>query len=142
MASGDGLMDRRGVGVRARRVEAIGILARIEQQRDHFGVAALRGQRERPVTVKGTRPGQHPLYIVEAAQAVPWTKPQDLPFTPGKPLPKLGGLFKDGFHIAVADGSVQFIPSRFNEKVFEALITPAGGEAVGFDELRQVKDKK
>jgi hypothetical protein len=32
------------------------------------------------------------LLIVEAAQAVPWTKPQDLPYAADQPLPPLGGV--------------------------------------------------
>ena len=36
---------------------------------------------------------------VEAAKAVPWTKPEDVPYDPKGPLPKLGGLFKDGAQI-------------------------------------------
>ena len=36
------------------------------------------------------------LLIVEGGTAVPWTKPEDIPYDPGKPLPQLGGLFKDG----------------------------------------------
>ena len=35
--------------------------------------------------------------VVEAESPVPWTKPADLTYAPGQPLPKLGGQFKDGF---------------------------------------------
>jgi hypothetical protein len=69
--------------------------------------------------------------VVEASEAVPWTKPQDLAYDATKALPKLGGLFKDGFHAALADGSVHFIPRKTPEKTIRALITPRGGEAVG-----------
>jgi hypothetical protein len=68
--------------------------------------------------------------IVEAGMAVPWTKPADLPFAPDKPLPKLGGLFPDGFHAAFADGAVRFLPKDTAQKTIRALITPQGGEAV------------
>jgi Protein of unknown function (DUF1559) len=49
--------------------------------------------------------------VVEAAEAVPWTKPDELEYTPGGPLPKLGGHFRhwfknDVFLVAHADGSV------------------------------------
>jgi hypothetical protein len=40
--------------------------------------------------------------VVEAAEAVPWTKPADLPYDPKQPLPKLGGMFKDVFNAAFA----------------------------------------
>src|SRR5262249_2360949 len=42
------------------------------------------------------------LLVVEAAAAVPWTAPRDLTYARGKPLPKFGGVFKDGFHMALA----------------------------------------
>jgi hypothetical protein len=48
--------------------------------------------------------------VAEAGAAVPWTKPQDIPYDAGKPLPKLGGLFSDGFHVALADATVRFVP--------------------------------
>jgi hypothetical protein len=35
--------------------------------------------------------------VVEAGQAVPWTAPRDVRYDPKKPVPKLGGLFLDGF---------------------------------------------
>src|SRR4029077_10330578 len=39
------------------------------------------------------------MLITEAAEAVPWTKPEDLVYKPGK-LPKFGGMFKNGFNVA------------------------------------------
>jgi hypothetical protein len=44
--------------------------------------------------------------VVAAADPVSWTKPEDLPHDPGKPPPKLGGQFDDGFYAAFAEGSV------------------------------------
>ena len=44
------------------------------------------------------------LMIVEAGEAVPWTKPEDLPYDPARPLPMLGGLFHNGFQAVMADG--------------------------------------
>ncbi len=44
------------------------------------------------------------LMIVEAGEAVPWTKPEDLPYDPARPLPALGGIFYDGFQAVFADG--------------------------------------
>jgi hypothetical protein len=73
------------------------------------------------------------ILIVEAAHRVPWPKPDELPYDPKKPLPKLGGLFADGFHAAFADGAVRYIASRTDERVLRALITRNGGEII--DEL-------
>jgi hypothetical protein len=67
--------------------------------------------------------------VAEAGEAVPWTKPQDIPFD-GKAVPKLGGQFADGFHVAMADGTVRFVPRGADEKAIRAAITPSGGEAV------------
>jgi hypothetical protein len=70
------------------------------------------------------------IAIVEAAEAVPWTKPDELVYDARKPLPKLGGLFTDGFNVAWMDGSTRFIPHRVDEKTLRALITANGNEVV------------
>jgi hypothetical protein len=70
------------------------------------------------------------LLIVEAFEAVPWTKPADLPYDPDRPLPQLGGIFRDGFQAAMADGSVHLFPTKTPPGTLRALITPAGGEKV------------
>jgi prepilin-type processing-associated H-X9-DG protein len=61
---------------------------------------------------------------------VPWTRPDDLPYAPDQPLPKLGGLFPNGFNAAFADGSVRFINRDTDEAVLRALITWNGGEQI------------
>jgi RNA polymerase sigma-70 factor (ECF subfamily) len=75
------------------------------------------------------------ILIVEAGQAVPWTKPDELPYDAKKALPKLGGQFKEGFYIAFCDGSVRFVRTPIDELTFRALITRSGGEVVDFDKL-------
>jgi RNA polymerase sigma factor (sigma-70 family) len=81
------------------------------------------------------------ILLAVAARPVPWTKPADLPYLADKPLPKLGGQFKDGFHVASADGAVFFAPRTFNEKTLRALITIAGGENDTFADLLGGSDK-
>jgi hypothetical protein len=76
------------------------------------------------------------IAIVEAAEAVPWTKPADLPYDAAKPLPKLGGLFEKGFHAALADGSTQWLKKDFEATQMRAAITRNGGEIADFDKLR------
>jgi prepilin-type processing-associated H-X9-DG protein len=78
------------------------------------------------------------LWVVEAGDAVPWTKPVDLPYDPKQPLPKLGGLFKEGYNILFVDGSVRFAPRDFDEKTLRLLITRADGQPIGpeFERLR------
>jgi hypothetical protein len=70
------------------------------------------------------------ILIVEAAEAVPWTKPDELLYDPDKPLPKLGGRFRTGFLAGMADGTVRLIPYNTLEKVLRALITRNGGENI------------
>ena len=71
------------------------------------------------------------LMVVEAKQAVPWTKPDDIPYASDKPLARLGGLHPRGFHALLCDGSVRFISDAVDEKLLRALITKAGGEVIG-----------
>jgi hypothetical protein len=71
------------------------------------------------------------LLAAEAAEAVPWTAPGDLIYEPGKPLPKLGGHFKRGFHAVFASGSVRFFPADEPETALRAYITRNGREVPG-----------
>jgi hypothetical protein len=72
--------------------------------------------------------------VVEAGAAVPWTAPRDLPYDGKKPLPKLGGLFPDGFHAATADGAVRFYKKgKPSERTLRLGIMPADGYPVGDD---------
>ncbi len=73
------------------------------------------------------------LMIVEAGESTPWTKPEDFPYDPNKPLPKLGGHFKGKMHVAMGDGSVRTIDLKtIPEATLRALITANGGEVVDF----------
>jgi hypothetical protein len=78
------------------------------------------------------------LLLVEAGEPVPWTKPAELPYDPKKPLPKLGGVSKDGFNILMADGSTRFAPANFDEQTLRLMITRADGQPLGpaFNKLR------
>jgi len=73
------------------------------------------------------------ILIVEAADAVPWTKPDELPYDPNKPLPKLGGQFKSGFLVGLADGSVRIVQTGVSDQTLRAAITPAGNDVLGPD---------
>jgi hypothetical protein len=76
------------------------------------------------------------ILIVEAADAVPWTKPADLTYDPKKPLPKFGGLFKEGFHAAFADGRIRFIGKDADKDTLRAAITASGGEVIDLEKLK------
>ena len=72
------------------------------------------------------------LLMVEAAEkhAVPWTKPEDLPFDAKQPLPELGRAGEDFFLAIFADGRTARIPKSVTEKALKALITINGKEPV------------
>jgi hypothetical protein len=78
------------------------------------------------------------LMVAEAAKPVPWTKPEDLPFDNNKPLPKLGGQFKEGFHVAFMDGSVLFLDKKIDDQLLRALITRNGGEVIAADAIPRI----
>ena len=71
------------------------------------------------------------IMCVEAADPIPWTKPEDLPFDPEAPLPKLGGHFGSGFNVLLCDGSVRFLNNKVSERTLRAAITRNGGEVLG-----------
>jgi hypothetical protein len=74
------------------------------------------------------------ILVAEAGEAVPWSKPADLVYHPNQPLPRLGGLFARGFHVALADGSARFIErARVSEKTLRNAITANDGEPLGPD---------
>jgi hypothetical protein len=73
------------------------------------------------------------IFIAEAARAVPWTKPEDLPYAPDQPLPPLGGLLWGGYFVAFGDGSVRRLYREPSEATLRALITRNGGDEPGPD---------
>ncbi|SIO58154.1 Protein of unknown function [Singulisphaera sp. GP187] len=81
------------------------------------------------------------LGIVEAKDAVVWTKPdEEIPFAMNldpanvkKLQGMLGGHFPGGFNACFLDGSVRFIQQTINTVVLRALITRNGGEVIGSD---------
>ena len=77
------------------------------------------------------------LAVVEARGAVPWTKPEDLPFDFGAPpkelmalRDRLGGHFGDGFQALFADSSVRMIGRSIAPGILRAIISCDGNEAV------------
>ena len=63
---------------------------------------------------------------VDDAHAVVWTKPDDLAFDPQDPRKGIGSIFPEGFHAAMCDGSVRFVPNALDAKALKALFTRAG----------------
>jgi prepilin-type processing-associated H-X9-DG protein len=65
------------------------------------------------------------ILVVEAADPVPWSKPEDLSYAPEGPLPKVGGLVGNGLHALFADGSVRWIEAEQRESALRTLV-PVG----------------
>lgn len=69
------------------------------------------------------------ILVVEVAEPVDWSKVDELAYDPKKPLPKLG-IFAGGFHAAMGDGIIRWIPADTDEKLIRAMITRNGGEKI------------
>ncbi len=69
------------------------------------------------------------ILAVEAADAAPWTKPDELEYAPGRPLPRLSDLY-GGCDVLMCDGSVHVLPGNYPEASLRALITRSGDEIV------------
>ena len=69
--------------------------------------------------------------VVEAADAIEWTKPDDLDASPGKPFPKMAGFHRGGkFVMLMADGSVRTLRPEVSESNLRATVTHNGGESL------------
>jgi hypothetical protein len=73
------------------------------------------------------------ILFVEAAEPVEWTKPDDLDFGPGVPLPKLGVVPKRNINVGLADGSSRSLSPSISETTLRAAITRDGMEVLGPD---------
>jgi hypothetical protein len=91
------------------------------------GVEGLRLPKDFPDGTSNT------FLIFEGGEPVPWTRPEELVYEPDEPLPELAPLFKDGFRVALADGSRQWIRRQTSEATLRAAITRNGGEPMGPD---------
>jgi hypothetical protein len=74
------------------------------------------------------------LFAVEATEAVPWTKPADIPFDDKKDLPDFGKAFVSTPLGAMLDGSVRVLDTKkISMATLKAAVTIAGGEVLGPD---------
>jgi RNA polymerase sigma factor (sigma-70 family) len=74
------------------------------------------------------------LLIAVAREHTPWTRPGELPFVGGRPLPALDEG-PDGYQLGMADGSVRSWPAG-RVALLPALITRAGGEIIEWPQAR------
>ncbi len=77
------------------------------------------------------------ILVVEAKRDIPWTKPEDIPYSPNKPLPKLGGFFDGGFGAATCDGYVRFLSDDIDPQMLRNLIEKADGNVVDRSEFQK-----
>jgi hypothetical protein len=62
------------------------------------------------------------ILFVEAKRAVPWTKPEDIPFDATKTVPELGGYVQGKFAAAMADGSVHIFERAQVDNILKWMI--------------------
>ena len=89
----------------------------------------------KPVTFSSIKDGtSNTIMMVQAAEQVPWAKPQELPYGKNIPLPKFGSpRTPNGFNVMMADGSVRFVKSTINEQNLRNAIEKADGNMVDLD---------
>jgi hypothetical protein len=75
------------------------------------------------------------ILVVEAGEAVPWTKPDELPYAPGKPLPALGGGPRGSFLVGMTNSGVLSIPAKFDEVLLRRAITRNDRQPLELDRL-------
>jgi hypothetical protein len=85
-----------------------------------------------PLNLTQIRDGtSNTILIVEAGRAVPWTAPEDIPYSSKGPLPQLGGMFGGDFHVAMADGDVHFMRrANYGDDILRRLINPNDGMVI------------
>jgi hypothetical protein len=74
------------------------------------------------------------IITIETKLDVPWTQPMDIPYDPRVPLPKLGGIHKDGFWAGLSDASVTFFPNSFNRAILLKAIQRGDGSPIKLPE--------
>lgn len=80
--------------------------------------------------------GSNTAMVFEAKEPTPWTKPDDMPFDPAKPVLKLlGGQFDGESHVVVGDGMVYRLSKEADERMLKFLIQRNDRMAINFDLL-------
>lgn len=72
------------------------------------------------------------LLIVEAGKPVPWTKPENIAYDPGRTV-QVRGIFPDMIRTCLADGSSHRMKTTASQATWHAAITRNGREMMGED---------
>ena len=77
------------------------------------------------------------ILVVEADEAVPWTRPDPLQFNPDpqSDLPAMGSAHPGGFNAAFGEGDLMFLRDSISKSNLRAMITRNGGEIISADEF-------
>ena len=88
-----------------------------------------------PIRLADFRDGtSNTILVVEATNAVPWTKPTDVAFDRTKAVPDFGKAFGKRPLAVLADGSVRQLDlNRTSEATLKNAIDPADGNVLGAD---------
>jgi prepilin-type processing-associated H-X9-DG protein len=70
------------------------------------------------------------IWFAEAANAVPWTKPEDLTYDPMKAPPKLGFFFNNRCNVGFVDGSVRSLRKDLKDETWHLLIQRDDGQVL------------
>jgi hypothetical protein len=70
------------------------------------------------------------LFVVEAAEGVPWTKPDEIEFDPAKPMLKHLRFEKGRCCILMCDGSVRAVSDKLKDSVLKLLIQRDDGQPI------------
>lgn len=70
------------------------------------------------------------LFVVEAAEGVPWTKPDNIEFDPKKPMLKHLRFEKTVCQVLMCDGSVRALPNTLKDEVLKLLIQRDDGQPI------------
>lgn len=73
------------------------------------------------------------IMVAESAEAVIWTKPDEMIYDPKQPLPKLGYFWKETSNILLGDGSYRAVTRKLSEKTLRLAISRQDGQILGSD---------
>ncbi|WP_406699843.1 DUF1559 domain-containing protein [Singulisphaera sp. Ch08] len=75
------------------------------------------------------------LMIVESAAPIPWTKPEDLPFAPNLPPPRIGSHHPGIANALFANGGTRILKKSISPEILRALISRDGGEVISLEDF-------